>query len=193
MLGIGLQLEEIDDVHEPKLQIGNPIAKNRGGGERLHRRDVAAAGQDHIGLLAGIGTGPGPDADAFRAMCHRIVNRHELKMFLLVGDDDVDGVGRAEAVIGDDEQGVRIGRQIDANDRRSLVGDEIDEAGILVREPIVVLPPDGGREKDILRGDRRAPAHVILRDVEPLRVLIEHRIDDVRERFIRVKEPVSCR
>jgi hypothetical protein len=36
------------------------------------------------------------------------------------------------------------------------------------------------------------PGHVILGDVQPLGVLVEHRIDDVGERLIRVKQPVPA-
>ena len=56
----------------------------------------------------------------------------------------------------------------------------------------MVLPPDGRRQQDVLGGDRRAPRHVVLADVQPLRVLVEHRVDDVRERFVGVEEAVAA-
>ena len=61
-----------------------------------------------------------------------------------------------------------------------------------MREPVVVLAPDGRRQQDVLRRDRRAPRHVVLGDVQPLRVLVEHRIDDVGERLVGVEEPVPA-
>ena len=42
-------------------------------------------------------------------------------MRLLVGDDDVDVVGAAQAVVGDAEQAVGVGRQIDAHDAALLL------------------------------------------------------------------------
>ena len=61
-----------------------------------------------------------------------------------------------------------------------------------MREPVVILPPDGRREQDVLRRDRGAPRHVVLADVQPLGVLVEHRVDDVRERLVGVEEPVPA-
>ena len=68
MLGRGLQPEEIHDVDEPQLEIGHPLAQDGRRGQRLHGGDVAARGQDHVRLLAGIGARPRPDAEAFGAM-----------------------------------------------------------------------------------------------------------------------------
>ena len=84
--------------------------------------------QHDVRLLAGVGAGPRPDADALGAVDDRLVDGRELQVLLLVGDDDVDVVGAAQAVIGDRQQRVGVGRQVDAHDRRALVGDEIDEA-----------------------------------------------------------------
>jgi hypothetical protein len=61
---------------------------------------------------------------------------------LLAGNDDVDEIPRAQAPIGDTEQRIRIGGQVDADDVGFLVHDMIDEAGILMAEAVVVLPPD---------------------------------------------------
>ena len=63
--------------------------------------------------------------------------------------------------------------------------------GILMREPVVVLPPDRRGQQDVLRRDRRAPRHVVLADVQPLGVLVEHRVDDVGERLVGVEEAVA--
>ena len=38
--------------------------------------------------------------------------------------------------------------------------------------------------------DRGAPRHVVLADVQPLGVLVDHRVDDVRKGFVGVEEPV---
>ena len=58
-------------------------------------------------------------------------------------------------------------------------------------EPVVILPPDRGRQQDGLGCDRGAPRHVVLADVQPLGVLVEHRIDDVREGLVGVEEAMA--
>src|SRR5262249_1909678 len=61
-----------------------------------------------------------------------------------------------------------------------------------MREPIVVLPPDSGSHQDIQRRNVGSPGKVIT-DREPLRMLVEHRIDNMDERFVRRDEAVpSC-
>ncbi len=68
-----------------------------------------------------------------------------LEVVLLVGYDHVDIVLALQAVVRDRQQRVHVGRQIDAGDGRALVHDHVEEARILVGEPVVVLPPDGAR------------------------------------------------
>ena len=65
-----------------------------------------------------------------------------LRRGLFAGDDDIDVVAAAQAVIRHGEQTVGIRRKIDADDLGLLVHDVIDEAGILVAEAVVILPPD---------------------------------------------------
>ena len=66
----------------------------------------------------------------------------------------------------------------------------IDEAGILMAEAVVILPPDVRRQQVVQRGDRPPPRNVPRR-LQPLRVLIEHRVDDVDERFVAGEEAVA--
>ena len=68
----------------------------------------------------------------------------------------------------------------------------IDEAGILMAETIVVLAPHVRRQQIIERGDRPPPGN-LARGLEPLRMLIEHGIDDVNERFITIQKPMPSR
>ena len=65
----------------------------------------------------------------------------------------------------------------------------VDEPGVLVREPVVVLPPHQRGEQVVQRRDR-APPRDVLGDLQPLRVLVEHRVDDVDERLVAVEQPV---
>lgn len=76
MLIPGLQCEEIDDVDGADLQLGNGLAQQIDGGERLHGRHVAGAGHDEIGQDGGVLIArPVPDADAGLAMFRRLVHR----------------------------------------------------------------------------------------------------------------------
>jgi hypothetical protein len=70
-------------------------------------------------------------------------------MLLLVGDDDIDVVHTAEAVVHHRKQGVAIWWEIDANYLWAFVGDNIEEAGVLVGEAIVILSPDGGGDENV--------------------------------------------
>ena len=74
---------------------------------------------------------------------------------LLAGDDHVDVVAAAQAMIGHREQAVGVRRQVDPHDVGLLVDDVVEEAGVLVGEAVVVLLPDVRREKVVQRCDRR--------------------------------------
>ena len=52
---------------------------------------------------------------------------------------------------------VGVRRQVDADGIGLLVGDEIDEAGILMAEAIVILPPDMRGQEVVERSDRASP------------------------------------
>ena len=110
---------------------------------------------------------------------------------LLAGDDHVDVIARAQAVVGDRQQAVGVGREVDAHDLRLLVDDVIDEARVLMREAVVVLTPYVRGEQIVERRDR-APPGDLARDLQPLGVLVEHRVDDVDERLVAVEQPVTA-
>ena len=63
--------------------------------------------------------------------------------------------------------------------------------GILVREAVVVLPPDGRGDQQVERRDRRPPRQLAA-DRQPLGVLVEHRVDDVDEGFVGREEAVAA-
>ena len=188
---VGRELEEVDDVDEADLQVREELAQHDDGRERFLRRDVAGAGHHDVGLDAFIVARLPPDADALRAVGDGLVHVHVLQVLLLVADDDVDVVRALEAVVGDAEQRVDVGREVDAADVGALVHDDVEETGVLVREAVVVLPPDGRRDQQVERRDRRAPRELVA-DRQPLGVLVEHRIDDVDEGFVRREEAVPA-
>jgi hypothetical protein len=61
-----------------------------------------------------------------------------LKVDLLVGHDHIDIIRRVEAVGHGAEKAVRVGWEVDADDRWGFVHDDIQEARILMCEPIVI-------------------------------------------------------
>jgi phage tail protein X len=95
----------------------------------------------------------------------------------------------AQAVIEDRQQAIGVGRKVNAHDIGLLVDDVVEEAGILVREAVVILLPDVGGEQIVQRRDLPPPGQ-FQRYLQPLGVLAEHRIDDANEGLIAVEQPV---
>ena len=58
------------------------------------------------------------------------------------GDHDIDVMAAAQAMVHHRQQAVGIRREVDAHHFRLLVHDMIDEPGVLMREAVVILPPD---------------------------------------------------
>ena len=75
-------------------------------------------------------------------MIDGLIHRQPLRLRLLTGHDDVDVVAGAQAVVVGGEQRIGVNGQINAYDFCFLVDDMVDEAGILMRKTVVVLPPD---------------------------------------------------
>src|SRR5215469_15942131 len=67
----------------------------------------------------------------------------------------------------------------------------IDEPGILMAEAVVVLAPDMARQQVIQRSDRPPPRNMVAH-LQPLGVLVEHRVDDVDEGLIAREETVPA-
>ena len=191
MLVGALQAHQVDDVDDAHLQLGQVLAQQRRGGEHLERRDVAGAGQHDVGLGAVVAAGPVPRADPARAVQDRVVHRQPVERGLLARHHDVDVVAAAQAVVHDRQQGVGVRRQVDADDLGLLVDHVVDEAGILVGEAVVVLAPHVRGEQVVQRRDRPPPRDAA-RDLQPLGVLVEHRVDDVDEGLVAVEQPVAA-
>ena len=118
-----------------------------------------------------------------------LLHGQPLRRRLFAGDDHIDTVIGPQAMVGDPEQRVGVRRKIDADDVGLLVDDEIDEAGILVAEAVMVLPPDVRGQEIVERGDRAAPGQAA-RNLQPFGVLVEHRIDDVDEGLVAGEQAV---
>jgi hypothetical protein len=83
------------------FQIWEVDAQQFDRGESFERRHVAATRHDNIGLAAAIIARPRPDAEAGAAVLDSSVHVQPLRRRLLAGDDDVDVVAAAQAVLGD--------------------------------------------------------------------------------------------
>ena len=185
---IRLQPHQVDDVDHPDGQLRQFGAQDVGGGQGLQRRDVPGAGQHHVGF-AGSRARPLPDAQAAGAVRDRFVHVEIRQRGLLAGDDDVDVVAAAQTVIGHREQRVAVRRQVHPGQLGSLVGDEIDEARVLMRRAVVVLAPHMRAQQVVQRRDRPPPRQFPARR-KPFRVLVQHRVHDVHKRFVAVEQAV---
>src|ERR1700759_4682311 len=95
----------------------------------------------------------------------------------------------AQTMIGDREQAICVGGQVHPNYICFFVDDVIDESWILMSEAVVVLPPNM-RSAEISKRRDRPPPLDIARDLQPLGMLIKHRIHDVDEGFVTRKKSV---
>ena len=93
-------------------------------------------------------------------------------------------------MIGHGEQGVRIGGEVHANHSGLLIDGVIDKARVLVRKPIVILPPHVRRQQVVEGSNGRAPRNRFGRHLEPLGMLVEHRIHNVDKRLVGSEEAV---
>src|SRR5262245_61873266 len=143
----GLQLHQIDDVDDADPQVGYERAQEVDGCESLERWNITATCHDDVGLRPLIVARPFPDADSGRAMFDGSIHVEPLRGGLLPRNDDVDVVTAPQTVVGDAQQTVRVGWQINPDDLGLLVDDVIDETGILMAEAVVVLAPDMAREQ----------------------------------------------
>ena len=115
---------------------------------RLHRRkrfqggDVSGAAHHHVGIAALVVARPFPNADPGRAVFDGRVHIEILERRLLPRHDHVDVVAAAETMVHDRQQRVGVGWKIDPNHVRLLIDHMVDESRILVRETVVILPPD---------------------------------------------------
>ena len=92
MLDLRLQLHQVDDVHHADFQVGQMLAQDGDGGERLQCRHVATAGHDYVRRHGLVVAGPLPDADALGAMLDRGVHRQPLRRLIFAGDHHIDVV-----------------------------------------------------------------------------------------------------
>ena len=115
-----------------------------------------------------------------------VVHGQPVRLRLLAGDYDVHVLAAPQAVIGHGQKRVGVRWQIDTDHLGLLVDDMIDEARVLVREAVVILAPHVGRQQVVQRRKRQPPRDLV-RDLEPLGVLVEHGVDDMDEGLVAVE------
>ncbi len=164
--------EKVDHIHHPHPQFRQLAPQQPRRGHDLLGRHVAGRGQNHVGI-ASIIAGPVPHRGTACAVFSRGVHVQPLRDHLLGSDDEVDITPAVQAVIHDREQAVGVRGKVDACHRCLLVRHVIDEAGYLVGVTIVILSPDVRSEQVVERSQRFAPGY-LLRDLEPLGVLVQH-------------------
>ena len=170
---------------------GNSVRSNCRGSQCFLSRDIARASHHHIGFLPLVVTRLAPDTNALRAVCDGSVHIHVLKVELLVADDHVDIVLATQTMVDYRQQTIDIRRHVYPSHLSPFVDDHINEAGILVSEAVVILPPNSGGNQQVERRDTLTPGQLVA-DRQPLGVLVEHRIDDMRECFVSRKEAVPA-
>ena len=187
MFGVRLEPHQIDHVHHAYLEIGQVLGEERHRGQCLERRDVAATGHDHIGNRAASFEAKGQMPSPLVQWSSGLVHGQPIVLRLLSGDDDVDVVPAATGSGRPPTAGSWCPAGSTPDDRGLLVDHVVDEAGILVGEAVVVLSPDMTRKEVVQRGDGPPPRDLCA-DFQPLRVLVEHRVDDVDEGLVAVEQ-----
>lgn len=86
------------------------------------------------------------------------------------------------------KQTVSIGREVDANNFGALVGNHIQETGILVSEAVVVLSPDDGCQENVERSNPDTPLDLETL-FEPLAVLQTVLVTVIRDTAIVANSP----
>src|SRR5450830_903978 len=165
------------------------LAHDGDGGERLQRGHVATPDHDHVRGSALVVAGPLPDADTLSAVFNGLFHRQSLGCLIFSRDYDVDIMAAAQAMIPDRKQAVGIRRQIHTHNGRLLVDHMVDEARVLMRKTVMHLLPDM-RSKQVIKRRYFSPPWQFRRDLQPLGMLIEHRIDDMNECLVTVEYPM---
>lgn len=93
------QLEQINNVDDADLEIREVLQEQIHGSNGLVGGDITARGHDDVGLAASVSAEVRPDTNTLGAMLDGSIHVKELEMVLLVGNDDVDIVVGADAVV----------------------------------------------------------------------------------------------
>ena len=111
-----VQGHQINNVHHAHLQFWQVMAQPPGRSHGFHGHDITCTCQHHIGLNAIRIACPLPDGETTRTMFNGLLHGQELQVELFINHNEVHIVAAAQTMIGNGEQTVGIGREIDARD-----------------------------------------------------------------------------
>jgi hypothetical protein len=112
-------------------------------------------------------------------------------MGLLARNDDVNKITAPQTTISDGKQGVGVRREVDTHNIGFLVDHVVNKTGILMGKTVVILSPDMGCKQVVEGCDGSSPRNLVPGDLQPFRVLIEHRIHDVDKSLITGEKTVT--
>ncbi len=156
-----LQLHQIHHIDDTDFQIRKMLAENRSRRQNLKRRRISATCHDDIRLGFLIVTRPLPNADAFGAMNHGLLDGQPLRQGMLTGYHDVHVAAAPQAVVEDRQKAIGVGGKIDPHNRSLLVDHMIEKARVLMREAVVILLPDMRCQQNIQRRDLTPPGQFV--------------------------------
>ena len=99
MLGLRLQLHQIDDIDHPDFQSGQILTQNGNGGQYLQRRRIAATSHHYIRIGVLVVAGPFPNAYTFRAMHDSGLHTQPLRESVFARHYDIHIMPTAQAMI----------------------------------------------------------------------------------------------
>ena len=139
----GDQVSHVHHAHAPRRGF---FAQNLCGGNDLQRQVIATTGERHLRVFSVVCAGPTPDRSPNATMFDGFLHCEPLRHRLLADDDQIDVIGRAEAMVRGAEQAVGIGWQINPVGLPFFGEQIINKSRPLMRIAVVVLPPCFGRE-----------------------------------------------
>jgi len=157
MLFFGLKRHKVNDIYDTDFQVGDKISDDINGGKRLKRGYVAAARHYNIRLPPLVVACPFPDTDTRGAVFDGLVHIEPLWIGLFSRHNNVYVISAAQAMVGNRQQRIGVRRKIYSYNVRFFVHHMVDEAGVLMAEAVMVLPPDVRGQKVIKRGDWPSP------------------------------------
>ena len=186
-----LKLKEVYYVYKSDLYLRQVLAHDGNSRQTLQSRSIAAAGEYNVRLFALVVGSPLPYAYTLCAVLYSLLHSQPLGTGVLRSYHYVYIVLRTYAVVEAGEQAVSIRRQIHSYNVCLLVGNVVEEAGVLMSKAVVVLLPYVRGKYVVERSDLLTPRQ--LRSYfQPLSVLREHRVYYSDECFVACKEAVAA-
>ena len=190
MLIMRLQLHQVDYIDETDLDLRHIVTKDGNCCQRFLGRSITAASQYNIRLLTLIVACPIPDTDTLGTMLNSLLHGQPLMAGMLGCNDNVYIVLASDTVIEAGKQTVCIGGKIHTDNICLLVGNMIQETGILMGKSVVVLLPYIGGKDQVQGSDFLSPGKLVT-NLQPLCMLSTHGVYNTDECFIGSEEAMT--